>query len=83
MSRFKVWLRPVGQATKVQAEGRQNSDWLRARMVRHGFACTPSESSLGAERFTFRAGHSAGASRPAVHELLAGLPDVTLMHSPE
>ena len=83
MSRFKVWLRPVGQATRVQVEGRQNSDWLRARLLRRGFTCSPCESSPGTDRFAFRAGYAAEAEQPAVHELLAGLSDVALMHSPE
>ena len=83
MSRSKVWLRPIGQATKVQAEAKEISDSLRILLQHRGFACTPCMTAPGTERFSFRAGYVAEADRPAVGELLARLPDVMLMNAPE
>ena len=83
MNRIKVWLRPVGDATKVQVEGQDNSDWLRQRFQERGFTCSSPRHTPGTDRFVFRAEYTVLADRSAVGELLRTFPEVDLMHAPE
>jgi len=84
MSRFSVWIRPLGSVCRVRVDGMQNARWLLHRLGQ-SFVFKSSESindDEGSSRSTFHVPYSSRMSRSAFESLLAAIPEVTLMLDP-
>jgi hypothetical protein len=81
---FHVWVRPLGGACRVRVDGVGNAEWLLDRLGR-SFDCgssKPIRDGEGSCCSTFRVPYGSQMSRSTFEELLAAIPEVTLMLDP-
>jgi hypothetical protein len=82
MQRFRIWLRPLGDACKVRVDGSANAEWLRRWMEKNGFQLSPSLPVAGTAQVVFQAAFPPQVSQAAVERNLRSMPEVELMHDP-
>ena len=82
MTTFRVWLRPLGGASKVRAEGLDNAHWLRQLLIDRGLTVTQPTPADIAGHYVFRVTHAAQTSHADLVRFLAGLAEVKLMVDP-
>ena len=84
MNAFRVWIRSLGNASRVRVEGDENARWLLGRLSQ-SFVFKSSEPVRAARDpscCTFRVPYGSQVSRDRVERLLATIPEVTLMTEP-
>ncbi len=84
MTRFRVWLRPLGNTSRVRVEGKDNTGWLLGRLSQ-SFVFKNSEpvcEEMGSACCTFHVSYGAQVSRLSFEKLLAAIPEVLLMSEP-
>lgn len=82
MNRFQVWLRPIGNATKVRVEGQKNAEWLREQLLDAGAGCGISQPVNGTTCAAFLAYHTPEVDAFKLRHILTALPTVKLMLDP-
>jgi len=84
MNTFSVWLRPLGSVCRVRVDGTQNARWLLDRLGRSFVfkSSEPINDDHCSSRSTFHVPYSSRMSRSAFENLLAAIPEVTLMLDP-
>ena len=82
MNRFHVWLRPVGNATKVRVDGQTNADWLREQLLYAGAGCGIGQPIAGTAFATFLAYHTPHVDALKLRDIISKLPEVELMLDP-
>ena len=82
MNRFQVWLRPVGNATKVRVDGKGNADWLREQLLHAGAGCGIGLYVAGTAFVTFLAYHTPHVDSIKLRHIVSTLPEVELMLEP-
>ena len=81
MTRFRVWVRPLGNTSRVRVEGRDNAGWLLRRLS-ESFVFKTSEpvcEEAGSSCCTFHVSYGAQLSRTSFEKLLSAIPEVLLM----
>jgi hypothetical protein len=85
MIAFDVWLRPLGNVSRVRVDESQNATWLLDRL--HGlakFGSTQPMSETGESRVcSFEVTYEPPLSRSAFEQLVTGIPEVQMMRLPE
>ena len=84
MNAFSVWIRPLGSVCRVRVDGMQNTRWLLDRLGQSSVfkSSEPISDDEGSSRSTFHVPYSSRMSRSAFENLLAAVPEVTLMLDP-
>jgi hypothetical protein len=85
MSAFRVWVRALGNASRVRVDGSENANWLLRRLS-EAFVFKSSEPVCevnGTSCWTFRVPYTSQMSRSSFERLLAKIPEVNLMSDPE
>ena len=85
MTAFHVWIRSLGNASRVRVEGNDNARWLLGRLSRSFVfkSSEPVRQETTTAFFTFQVPHSSQTSRSTLVRLLAKIPEVTLMAEAE
>jgi hypothetical protein len=84
MSTFRVWARPLGGASRLRVEGRDNSRWLLDKLSRAFFFkdSEPMVEERASSCCTFRVLYGQQSTRSSLDGLLRGMPEVELMADP-
>lgn len=85
MNAFRVWVRALGNCSRVRVEGDQNARWLLDRLEQ-SFAFKsgePLRRDVHNASCTFRVPYGSHVSRDGLERLLAAIPEVTLMAEPD
>ena len=84
MNRFRVWVRPLGDACRVRVDGTENAMWLLAQLGQSlAFnACEPIQDDEASFRSTFQVPYTPQLPRPKLEEMLAAIPQVRMMLEP-
>lgn len=84
MNVFRVWLRPLGNSSRVRVEGNENAHWLIGRLSQ-AFVFKSSapirEEGVGC-CCSFEVPYGRQTSRGTLEKLLAAIPEVALMADP-
>lgn len=84
MEQFRVWIRPLGTCCRVRVEGKTNGVWLQEQL-RQAFSletCEPPHAEDAASCVNFRVRYTSALSRAGFDQLMASIPEVTLMSEP-
>ena len=84
MNTFRVWIRPLGNNSRVRVDGVGNAQWLLNRLG-HSFVfktADPMNEEEGSSCCSFRVAYNSQMSRRGLDRLLAGIPEVQLMTDP-
>ena len=84
MNRFRVWIRTVGQASRVGVDGIANTQWLLDCLGRSFVFKTsePVQQDLNSAWCTFQVMYSPQMPRRGLEKLLASIPRVSLVADP-
>jgi hypothetical protein len=85
MNAFRVWIRSLGDASRVRVEGNENTRWLLDRLSQSFVfkSSAPVVQERGTPCCTFEVFYGSQTSRSTFERLLATIPEVTLMAGPE
>jgi len=85
MNAFRVWIRSLGDASRVRVEGSKNADWLLGRLSQSFVfkSSAPVLQERGNPCCTFEVFYGSQTSRSTFERLLGTIPEVTLMAGPE
>jgi hypothetical protein len=85
MNAFRVWIRPLGDASQVRVEGNENVDWLLGRLSQSFIfkSSAPVLQEKGTPCCTFEVCYGSQTSRSTLERLVGGIPEVTLMAGSE
>jgi hypothetical protein len=84
MISFRVWTRPLGDASQVCVEGSGNAHWLLGRLSRSFVfkSSAPVRDEIDSAFCTFQIPYGSQTSRSAIEKLLAVIPEVQLVAAP-
>jgi hypothetical protein len=85
MKAFRVWIRALGDASRVRVEGNENAHWLLGRLSQSFVfkSSAPVLQERGTPCCTFEVFYGSQTSRSTFERLLAGIPEVQLMAGTE
>ena len=81
MNAFRVWIRPLGDASQVRVEGNENVDWLLGRLSQSFVfkSSAPVQQEKGTACCTFEVAYGSQTSRSTFERLVSTIPEVTLV----
>jgi hypothetical protein len=84
MTAFRVWIRSLGNASRVRVEGSDNARWLIGRLSRSFVfkSSLPVREERDSVCCTFEIPYNSQTTRSTFERLLATIPEVTLMAEP-
>lgn len=84
MATFRVWARPLGGASRLRVEGRENSHWLLDRLSRAFFFkdSEPIVEERASACCTFRVLYGQQSTGKALDGFLRAIPEVQLLPEP-
>ena len=85
MNAFHVWIRSLGNASRVRVEGNDNARWLLGRLSQSFVfkSSEPVRQESSTLFCTFQVPYTSQTSRSSFERLLATIPEVSLMTEPE
>jgi hypothetical protein len=85
MNVFHVWIRSLGNSSRVRVEGNDNAQWLVGRLSRSFVfkSSQPMHQETSTLFYSFEVPYTSQTSRSTFEKLLATIPEVTLMTEPE
>ena len=84
MNAFRVWIRSLGDTSRVRVEGNENARWL-LRRLNQSFVFKSSEPLREQQDTlccTFEVPHGSQTTRSTFQKLLAAIPEVELLAEP-